>query len=586
MKKTKSYLLNHPRPDSTRNMWIDLNGLWKFKFDPNHIGLSNGWQNGFDSSIEIEVPYAYQSPKSGIKDDQTYHVVWYEKTITLNDELHKRPILHLEGSDYFTDIYVNGQHIKHNEGGYNQISVDLSLYRGQTITLVIRVEDALDATFPRGKQRWKTPSYECFYVETTGIYKPVWLEYVGQSYLSKFKMTTDVNQRLLAVDYFIDGDIADLYIETTIEFDDTVISKSKQLVTRESFSLIHPLTTDQQTMKLHLWDPKHPHLYDISFKLIKNDIILDEVLSYFGARKIDVVGPQILLNHVPIYLKMVLDQGYFNDGHMTPTEDDLIRDIKMMKSLGFNGVRKHEKIEDARFHYYCDIFGLLTWVEMPSFYEFNRLATSRMMIQWQDIVEAHYNFPSVMAWVCLNESWGVPGILDNKHQQAFADAMYHRTKSIDQSRIVISNDGWEHTTSDIITLHNYRETYDELYHAYKDIKDVLNRKIDFKLLPKFPLANGYHYHDEPIIVSEFSGIAFEKDAHHGWGYGQSVKDETAFLNKLEHQIDALLAIPQITGYCVTQLTDVQQEVNGLYTEDRILKVDINRLKGIIAKNPK
>lgn len=585
MKKTKSYLPNHPRPDSTRKSWVDLNGLWKFKFDPNNTGLTNGWQSGFDSALKIKVPYAYQSPISGITDDKTYHVVWYEKTITLNHQLDKRPILHLEGSDYFTDIYVNGQHVKHHEGGYNQISVDLSLYIGTTITLVIRVEDALDATFPRGKQRWKTPSYECFYIETTGIYKPVWIEYVGRVYLSNFKMTTDVNRRLLDVDYYINGDINELYIETIIEFDNSLISKSTQLITRNSFSLSHPLTTDQQTMKLHLWEPENPRLYDISFRIIKNDIVLDEVLSYFGARKIDVVGPQILLNHVPIYLKMVLDQGYFNHGHMTPTEDDLINDIKIMKSLGFNGVRKHEKIEDARFHYYCDLLGLLTWVEMPSFYEFNRLATSRMLSQWQDIVEAHYNFPSIMAWVCLNESWGVPGILDNKHQQAFADAMYHRTKSIDQSRIVISNDGWEHTTSDIITLHNYRETYDELYRAYKDIKDVLNRKIDFKLLPKFPLANGYDYHDEPIIISEFSGIAFEKDVDLGWGYGKNVKTEKEFLTKLENQIDALLAIPHIAGYCITQLTDVQQEVNGLFTETRKKKVDLDQLKRIIAKNP-
>jgi beta-galactosidase/beta-glucuronidase len=586
MKLTKSYLQNHPRPDATRKEWEDLNGLWKFRFDPHNSGLSEGWQKGFSSDLEILVPYAYQSPKSGINEHESCNVVWYEKKVVLQSLKNKRPILHLEGSDYFTDIYINGQHMTHNEGGYHQVSVDLSVVLDKEITIVIRVEDALDATYPRGKQRWKTPSYECFYIETTGLYKPVWIEYVGTTFLSSFKMTPDITKRALDISYLIDGNIDNVSIETIITYDETLISQSTQRVTRNIFSLSHPLTTDLQTMKLHLWQPNSPNLYDISFNLIKDGEIIDTLNSYFGARKFDIIGPQILLNHVPIYMKMILDQGYFNDGHMTPTEEDIIKDILLMKSLGFNGVRKHEKIEDARFHYYCDVLGLLSWVEMPSFYEFNDIAAKRMLDEWQMIVKSHYNFPSVMAWVCLNESWGVPGIIDDKHQQAFADAMVHATKSIDQTRIVISNDGWEHTHSDVITLHNYRETYDELYQSYNDITKVLNRKAEYKFLPKFPLANGYEYKQQPIIISEFAGIAFEKDTDSGWGYGKNVQNESEFLNKLESQVNALLDIPQLSGYCITQLTDVQQEVNGLYTEDRKLKVDLSKLKKIIEKNPK
>lgn len=582
MKHTLSYIKNHPNPQWTRPDWIDLNGPWLFKFDPNNQGIKESWYHGFDSAEKILVPYNYQSPKSNIDYTNHIEVVWYQKN--LEHVAHdKRVLLHLEGSDFKTDVYLNGHHIKTHIGAYQRHTTDITNYLKNTDNvLVIRVEDSFDAQQPRGKQRWKTPSYECFYIETSGIYKPVWLEYVGHSYLKHSKLTPEADQFLLHAEHQIDGDLTHVKLEAKILFDGQVIHQSIQDVNRSFFLASYDIKTDSQTMKLHMWHPNHPNLYDVVFTLYKDDLVVDQVTTYFGVTKWQSQGKTIYLNAVPIYLKMILDQGYFGDGHLTATEDELKQDVEIMKTLGYNGVRKHEKIEDQRFHYYCDILGLVAWAEMPSFYAYSDQANRYFANQWPQIIKQLYNHPSIMTWVIINESWGVIDIATNKKQQTFVDGLYFLTKSYDQNRFVVSNDGWEHTHSDLITLHNYRETYHELKNAYKHIDDILNNCKQGSLLPKAPLVTGYPYQGQPLILSEFGGIAFDKDTSKGWGYGNSVKSEDEFIDKLSEQMKAILENQALSGYCFTQLTDVQQEVNGLLTEDRRYKVDPKKIKSLNA----
>lgn len=581
MKHTQSYIKDHPNPLWTRPNFMNLDGTWDFQFDPNNIGIKEGWHKGFNTSLTIRVPYAYQALKSGMTYDQPVNVVWYQKTLPLQKKPNKRILLHLEGSDFKTSIYINGQLVDTHLGSYHRLTSDITDYVNEQTTIVIRVEDSFSAEQPRGKQRWKTPSYECFYVETTGIYKSVWLEYVGDTYLSFSKLTPKPDCFLLQAEHQIIGNINDVQLTTEIIFNGKTISKSTNDVKKSFFLSSYDIKSDDQTMKIWLWHPNHPHLYDIVFTLTKHGKMIDQVTSYFGVRKFETHGKTILLNAVPIYLKMILDQGYFGDGHLTPTEDELIFDIQTTKAYGFNGARKHEKIEDQRYQYYCDILGLINWIEMPSFYEFSDQAMHYFSTEWQHVLKQYYNHPSVMTWVIFNESWGVMDIASSKKQQRFVNSMYELTKAYDQHRFVISNDGWEHTRSDLITLHNYRETYQELKEAYDEMDTVLSSQKNNHLLPKKPFVEGYHYHNQPVILSEFGGIAFEADTRKGWGYGNAVKTEDEFIDKLSGLMKAIKENTSFSGYCLTQLTDVQQEVNGILTENRKLKVSIDKLKTIL-----
>lgn len=580
MKHTLSYIKKHPNPSWTRPDWIDLNGKWDFKFDYQNLGLAEQWFKGFKTDLKINVPYSYQSKKSNITYEKEANVIWYQRTINIKPKKNKRVLLHLEGSDFLTQVFLNGQQVASFTGGYHRHSVDITEYlEAEKTRLVFRIEDSFNAEQPRGKQRWKTPSYECFYVETSGIYKSVWLEYVGNTFVETAKLTPDSENFLLNANFRVNGSIAGLVLETKILFDDIVVNLSKTKLIRNNFAAAFDITTDHQTMKLFFWHPDYPNLYDVVFTLYHDNKIIDQVTTYFGVTKWASVGKNIYLNHSPLYLKMILDQGYFGEGHLTATEEQLKNDVIALKDLGFNGARKHEKIEDQRFSYYADILGLVQWVEMPSFYEFSDQAIEYTILEWQQILQQYYNHPSIMSWITINESWGTMSIYDSDKQINFVKSMFNLTKAIDSSRFVISNDGWEHVKSDIITLHNYRESYQELSAAYKNIIEVLTAKEANSLLSKTPLSKDAVYQNQPLILSEFGGIAIENDS--GWGYGKKVSDGEMYLSKLENQLKAIKENPYFAGFCLTQLTDVQQETNGIFTEERTLKIDRDKLKELI-----
>ena len=353
-------------------------------------------------------------------------------------------------------------------------------------------------------------------------------------------------------------------IETEILFDNKTIKVQRQIIEDKIFKYNLDICTQDE---IKYWSPESPNLYDINYKLYYNGNLIDEVSSYFGVRKISIENSKILLNNEEIYLKMILDQGYWADSHLTPpTEEAIIKDIEIVKKYGYNGIRKHQKIEDERFLYYCDINGILVWSEMANCYEFNDKSIEYITDEWIKVVKQNYNHPSIITWVPINESWGIREVSENIQEQDFANSLYYITKAIDKTRPVISNDGWEHTISDIITIHDYKQDADLLYNEYNDKElAVLNNQKAYNTIHKL-FSGDYKYNGQPIIMSEYGGIALSSDK--GWGYGKQVIDENEYLDRFAKLTKVIKNTKYICGYCYTQLTDVQQEINGLVDENR------------------
>lgn len=263
---------------------------------------------------------------------------------------------------------------------------------------------------------------------------------------------------------------------------------------------------------------------------------------------------------------------------MTPTLDELKEDVGLTKQMGFNGIRKHQKIEDERFYFLCDVYGLYVFLEMPSTYEFNQQFMNRFTTQWLSILDQYYNYTSIICHVLFNESWGIHHVSSHPEEQAFSVSMYHLTKAKDPTRFVISNDGWEHTKSDLITIHNYYETGSELYQLYQNIEERLNDIYTNNLNVRKLFSRGFSYEGQPILISEYGGISFSNDE--GWGYGNKVNSKNAFQDRLKGLTDAIFEIKNVSGYCLTQTTDVYQETNGVLTFDRKPKLEIEAYKKI------
>lgn len=570
-----NYIKNYPRPQFVRKEWKNLNGEWNFLFDDNDEGEIECYFIDFPNESKINVPFTYETKLSGIEDTSIHYIVWYNRKINISKEQleNKKVLLHFEGSDYLTKVWINGKYIGLNEGGYSRFSFDIQEYviEGEN-DITVKVEDSLAKEQPRGKQRYKRESWECWYIQTTGIWKTVWLEWVSKNYIKQIKNTPNTDRETIQLEYEInitekEFENNNFYIETEISFNGEILNTNKTLLNNSYQEAEVKICQENIGHIIRKWSTTEPNLYDITYKLYCNDGIIDIVHSYFGIRKVSIQNDEIFLNDEKLYLKLILDQGYWKESHLTPpSEDALIKDIDIALDYGYNGVRKHQKIEDERFLYWCDVKGVLVWSEMPSFYNFNDKSVKSFIEQWIKVVKQNYNHPSIITWVPINESWGVPNIKNNKKQQSFANSLYYITKSLDDTRPVISNDGWEHTISDIITIHDYKQDGELLYSEYNDEdKKVLNNLVDYNLKHKL-FCKGYKYEGQPVIMSEYGGIALKSEE--GWGYGDQVKNEKGFLERFTSLTNAIKNTPYITGYCYTQLTDVQQEINGLVDENR------------------
>lgn len=572
----------YPRPQFRRSSWESLNGSWDFAFDDKDLGLWEKWYERFPIDKKIIVPFTYETKASGIGEEAFHPVVWYHKKTELRAEDGKRTLLHFESSDWQTDVWVNGQHAGDHKGGYTRFSFDIShLLRDGENSIAVRVQDSNDLQQPRGKQRWQKNNFACWYVQTTGIWKTVWLEQVGAERLETVKMTPSLENFTLNVEWKVAAKTygGDLMLAACVSYDGKeVICATTQVTAQRGSMRLDVADYSVDDWGLKTWTPEQPNLYDITFTLIRGGKIVDEVESYFGMREISIQGSQILLNGEPYYQKLLLDQGYWENSHLTPPDDEALKlDVQLTKEMGFNGARKHQKVEDERFYYWCDVLGLLVWSEMPSPYVFGDDMVVNFMEEWQQVVRMHYNHPSVITWTPVNESWGVQKILTNKKQQNFTEAIYHLTKSLDNTRPVIVNDGWEHTVSDIITLHDYEEKAEVLYRRYMCNREEILANQTSHNRAKMAFANGYEYKGQPVIISEYGGAAYSDKAQGAWGYGNGVQNEQALLKRIDEVTTAIRRLPYVCGYCYTQTTDVQQEVNGLLDMRRNSKVDKNAI---------
>ncbi|MBB6675641.1 glycoside hydrolase family 2 protein [Cohnella nanjingensis] len=573
----------YPRPQFVREQWMSLNGEWGFAFDDEAIGERDRWYEGDGSPFvrAIQVPFCYQSELSGIGDPSFHDVVWYRRVFAVPaDYAGKRLLLHFGAVDYEARVWVNGRLVASHEGGHTPFHADITdvLTEGDNV-ITVRAEDySKDVTLPRGKQFWEEKSASIFYTRTTGIWQSVWLEPVSAAHIGRIRLTPDIDRNEIQLQFFFGGIAgkAEVRLQATVSFQGEPVCTDTFSVARE---------TEQRTIGIHdfndhslgrWWSPERPNLYDLELTLLVDGQAVDRVQSYFGMRKISIEDGVVLLNNRPYYMKLVLDQGYFPTGLLTaPSDDDLRRDVELTKEMGFNGARKHQKIEDPRYLYWADRLGLLVWGEMANAYHFTESYAGRITREWLQAVERDYNHPCIVAWVPLNESWGVTNILVDPQQQQHALALYHLTKSLDPMRPVISNDGWEHMKTDLVTIHDYewrRETLQERY-ATKDAA------LAAKPAGRWLLVPGVPYEGQPILMTEFGGISFKKSDWEGWGYSGASDDED-FLKRLADVVHPMLASPVIQGFCYTQLTDVEQEINGLLTYDRRPKVPLSAIREI------
>jgi beta-galactosidase/beta-glucuronidase len=552
---------------------MNLNGRWGFRVDDENTGLEEQWFNAHEMPLAIMVPFAMESPMSGIGDCSFHRCVWYLKRFVVPDAWRgQRILINFGAVDYRATVWINGTVVTSHEGGHTPFGCEITgQLRQRENVVVVRAEDPPDDRYiPRGKQHWEVEPASIFYARTTGIWQTVWLEPVPTHYLERVRITPRIDGSVtFGVKVRPVGE--SLFVTVTVLQNGRPLASGMGLVDGPRASLAIQLGEPL------LWSPHAPNLYDVRIELAGPAGVLDKVESYFGFRSIATQDGKILLNGDPIYLKTVLDQGYWPESNLTPPTDEAIRqDIRHTKELGFNGVRKHQKVEDPRFLYWADKMGLLVSAEMANAYLFSPEAVSRMTREWLEVVSRDYNHPSIVIWVPVNESWGVPNLRDPR-QQAHLKALYYLTKSLDDTRLVIDNDGWEHTeVTDLFAIHDYTQTGEELYRRFQNIP---LDNVPLPLYGKLYLAPGYRYNGSPVFLSEFGGIGYirEEDLakvpENSWGYSGVEASEAHALERMRGLYQAVARIPQIAGVCYTQLYDVEQEVNGLLTYDRRMKFD-------------
>lgn len=587
----KCYVKDYPRPQFVRDNWENLNGSWDFRFDDQNQGEKEKWYEEFHGDKKINVPFTFETKLSGIHDETRHDFVWYRREIQADAaRLEKEDyILHFEGSDYITKVWVNGQFAGKHTGGYARFSfVITDLLHDGANELVVKVEDSYDMQQPRGKQRWIDSNFGCWYVPITGIWKTVWTEYASKVRLDKVKMTPVLEQGRLDLEYDVIAPESmlngQLFVAATVSFNGILVNKSLTAVTDSHISTTVDMFLRNNNYGLEwairTWSPEEPNLYDVEFELLQAHDVLDKAGSYCAMREIRIDGPNILLNGRPLYQRLILDQGYWKDSNLTPpSEEALVEDIDKIQALGYNGLRKHQKTEDERFLYWCDVKGMLVWSEVPAAYRYTDYAVEQFTKEWMEIVKQNYNHPCIITWTPFNESWGIPKVETKRDEQHFTEAIYHLTKSVDPYRPVIVNDGWEHTVSDIITLHDYEEVGEVFKSRYMDCKDEIFTTEVYHSSSKSAFANGYAYKGQPVIISEYGGIAFNNDDS-GWGYGNKVNTKEEFIRRFDEITTAVKKVPYVCGFCYTQVSDVQQEINGLMDMERNFKVEPEVIKEI------
>lgn len=589
----------YPRPQFERNAWINLNGEWTYSFDFGGSGLEREWfkSTGFDQ--KIIVPFCPESKLSGVEYKDFINHMWYHRTISIpQDWANKQVLLNFGAVYYKSEIYIDGVFAARHFGGTSSFQVDITPYvkAGQTHNLVVYVESDVRSTHqPSGKQNLQFASYGCNYTRTTGIWQTVWMEAIHPEGLQSVQMIPDIDQQQLIIRPRFYKELGGK-LEVTLKDNGKVVSK--ETVAANSLS-----TVILPVKKMKTWSPENPFLYDVELRVIdKAGNVVDEVKSYAGMRKVHIEGKKIYLNNQPYYQRLVLDQGFYPDGIWTaPSDEALKKDIQLSMEAGFNGARLHQKVFEERFYYWADKLGYLTWGEASSWgMDCNDIETARNFItEWTEIVERDRNHPSILIWTPTNEEFWP----DRVQYPRLMQDLYKLTKAIDPTRPFHGTSGGSHIATDIWTVHNYEQDPAKLKELlYNDGKLMEAPKWEIQLMPKNIGFNGLKYtdqytfpqykHDMPYLIDEFGGIKWNPSQqmvsaqNTSWGYGEPPHSLEEFYARLEGLVNTVLSLSDhVWGYCYTQLTDVEQEQNGIYYYDRSPKFDMKRIHAIFSKNP-
>ncbi len=568
----------YPEPQFERAQWLSLNGTWNFSFDDRDQGMAAHWYaSPLKAPRDITVPYCFESRLSGIRDTNFHPVVWYQRTFkTPSDWQGKHVLLHFGAVYYDASVWVNGRYLGSHEGGNVPFSWDITpqLTAASNVITVRAENPPTDRSIPRGKQYWEPKSAKIFYTRTSGIWQPVWLETTGENHLRFVHVIAGSDGTA-----HFEGALAKRSPEP-LTLSIKVFDGSNQIAATEAQTKLDLVTANVSVKGVKLWSPASPSLYTIKYELRKGGETVDQVDSYMGFRTVEIRDNHVAINGSPTYLKFLLDQGYWPESILTPPSDAaILRDIDLIQSMGFNGVRKHQKVADPRFLYWADRRGLLVSGEIADAYEFTDEEVQRFTREWMQAVERDYNHPSIIIWNAINESWGVPD-LTQPRQQAYLKETYQLTHTLDNTRLVIDNEGWEHTDqTDLFAIHDYIKSGEDLYQRYKDVAPTSRT---FPKNGRQALIAGYRYNGSPIYLSEFGGIAYIPPStevpSESWGYSGVEKTQEDALARLTQLYEGVARTKTIIGVCYTQLTDVEQEVNGLVTYDRKLKFKAEQIK--------
>jgi len=572
----------HPSPQLRRKNWYSLSGRWDFCIDA-HGAYKLPSQVPWDR--EIIVPFSPETKASGIDNPGFYSVVWYRRSFKLNELAPgERLLLHFEAVDYRASVWVNGARVCEHQGGYTPFSMDVTnalTNSEEPQEIIVRAEDdPADLAKPRGKQDWRLRPHSIWYPRTTGIWQAVWMERVSAIRLDSVSWTSDLTRWEIGFHARIEGWCGrNLTVALKLMREHIVLAMDTYEVVygevHRAIALSDPGIDDYRNDLL--WSPSSPTLIDAFIELRdEHGTLLDTVESYTAIRSVGVQGDKFILNNRPLMLRLVLDQGYWPDtGSTAPDDQALLHDVLLAKVLGFNGVRKHQKIECQRYLYWADRMGLLVWEEMPSAYRYTTDSVERLTAEWTEVIRRDRSHPCIIAWVPFNESWGVPDLPDSPAQRHYVQALYHLTKSLDLSRPVIGNDGWESVATDIIGIHDYDDQPERIGKRY-GINDIDSRlfkreRPGGRMLFVGEDKTGKH----PIVLTEFGGIALAK-REGTWGYSRSETSEE-LVRLYSALLEVVRNLPALAGFCYTQLTDTYQEANGLLYADRTPKAPFEEI---------
>lgn len=560
------YRTEHPKPQFMRENWVNLNGEWQFEIDNAASGVERSL---FDTeqaySMKIQVPFCPESKLSGVENVDFMNSVWYKRSFDLTaEQLENRVILHFGAVDYQATVYVNGKECGAHKGGYVSFSFDITDFvkEGTNTVCVNATDDSRSRLIPSGKQSERYGSYGCYYTRTTGIWQTVWMEFVPKTHIVKAKYDTDIHNATLHIAATLTGSGT---FTAEAFYDGKSVGKAS--VTSNGGTAYVTVNLSEK----HLWEVGVGNLYDLV--LTYGD---DTVNSYFGLRSLRLDGLKFLINEKSVFQRLVLDQGFYPDGIYTaPSDQELIADIERSVNMGFNGARLHEKVFEERFLYHCDRLGYIVWGEYPSWGLDHSYADAiySVLPEWMEEVERDYNHPAIVGWCPFNETWDIHG---RKQFDGLISLVYEATKALDPTRPCIDTSGGYHVKTDIYDLHDYQQNPELFTSHYVE----LGKENTFGFRTAFESWQTYDS-NLPFFVSEYGGIKWS-DAE-GWGYGDAPQTEEEFLQRLKGLTDALLDHPRMFGFCYTQLTDVEQEQNGLYTYDRKPKFPPEVIREIMAR---